>query len=317
MRSLCAVVVLLYGREVIAQPGDASSPVANAPSSPSAADLFAEGRVLLAAGKPAEACAKFTASLQLDPEAMGPILNLGVCNEQQDRLATALRWYKRAQTRTSELQIDVTELAAQGKLAALAERVPTLRIAFSAPPPASTMVTLDGAVVDVVDLARIELDAGHHVVDVAFASGRHVRRELDVIDGDAKTVDVDVALGATPDPVLARARAAHDEQLERARSRKHLAYVVGTAGLALLVADAAFGVVAKVEYDATESPYTQQAWQRALRYGGTSVFGVGVVAVGAAIALYVTTPATERAPRAAIVPMVGQGTVGIAAGGGF
>ncbi len=42
--------------------------------------LFDEGLALLAAKQPAEACAKFTAALALEPDGSGVMLNLGVCS---------------------------------------------------------------------------------------------------------------------------------------------------------------------------------------------------------------------------------------------
>ncbi len=56
---------------------------------PTEADrLFQEGRDLLAAGKPDEACAKFELSIKKDPRAVGTLLNLALCNERLGKLAT-------------------------------------------------------------------------------------------------------------------------------------------------------------------------------------------------------------------------------------
>src|SRR5436309_1832423 len=52
--------------------------------------LFDEGKKLEADGKWAEACQKFEASSQLDPEAPGTLLNLGLCNEKLGGAAIVL-----------------------------------------------------------------------------------------------------------------------------------------------------------------------------------------------------------------------------------
>ena len=62
---------------------------ANAPRS-RAAVLFEDGRALLQHGDAAGACAKFRASLELDPLAPGTLLNLGLCNVQLVKYKTAL-----------------------------------------------------------------------------------------------------------------------------------------------------------------------------------------------------------------------------------
>src|SRR5579862_1271919 len=80
-----ATVTVLWAGVASAQPDpDAPTP---------AQTLFSEGRALLEANQPAAACEKFEASLKLEPDAPGPMLNMGLCHEQLDHLATALRWF--------------------------------------------------------------------------------------------------------------------------------------------------------------------------------------------------------------------------------
>src|SRR5262249_28863679 len=66
MRSWGSIVLVLWAQVAAAQP------------TPEAARLFQEGRALLEAGKPAEACERFEQSLKLDPDSPGTILNLGL-----------------------------------------------------------------------------------------------------------------------------------------------------------------------------------------------------------------------------------------------
>src|SRR5258706_4941199 len=137
------------------------------PASATPADaLFEEGRALLDAAQPGPACEKFEAALKLDPEGLGTVLNLGLCNEQLDKLATSVAWFRRALVRASELGKTDTEAAAKDKTTALAPKVPTIKIAFTHSPPAGAVATLDGKPIAEFDLSRIEVDAGKHVVDV-------------------------------------------------------------------------------------------------------------------------------------------------------
>src|SRR5215831_6398005 len=127
-----ATVTVLWAGVATAQP---------APDAPTPAQvLFSEGRALLEAQQPAAACEKFEASLKLEPDAAGPMLNLGICNEKLDKLATAMFWYRRVEVRAHELANVDAEKAAKDKTSALAPKVPTLKITFSQPQPKGSAV---------------------------------------------------------------------------------------------------------------------------------------------------------------------------------
>src|SRR5690348_16450198 len=119
--------------------GAASAQPAGAPGD--SASAFDAGRKLLAQHRPAEACAAFARAIELEPGNVGVMLNLGLCNEQLDKQATALTWFRRALARASERQLAESSRAAGDKIAALSRTVPTLRIALS-PPAAAATVTV-------------------------------------------------------------------------------------------------------------------------------------------------------------------------------
>jgi tetratricopeptide (TPR) repeat protein len=250
--------------------------------------LFGEGRQLLEAGSYAEACDKFTQSLQIEPESIGALLNLGLCNEQQDKLATALRWFRRAQLRGSEREGSEAEAAAKAKAVALAARVATVAIDAPIRP-----VTVDGVVVDALDIRHVELDAGHHVI----AAGKLVQ-EVDLLDGDAKRI----VLAPPPPPVRL-------PPIDGG-ARRHRAFVIGAAGGGVLVIGGAFALLAKHEFDGSEHPGVQAGWKDAARYVGTPLFVLGTAAVATAVWLYVTAPG-ERI----VVPSVGDKSVGVSIAG--
>jgi hypothetical protein len=295
-----ATVTVLWAGVATAQP---------APDAPTPAQvLFAEGRALLEAQQPAAACEKFEASLKLEPDAPGPMLNLGLCQEQLDHLATALHWFRRVQARASELHLPDVEAAAKDKTGALAASVPTLKLTFSRTPPPGVRVTVDGAKVDEIDFARFELDAGHHVV---AAEVPNVPNEMiEITDGEAKTVVLHM-----PEPPPPPKK--EWVTIDRGRDRRLLAYIVGGVGAGLLVGDTVFVLVAKHDYDATEHPATRQNLQNAVRYGGTSAFVVGGAAVAVAAYLYLHAPGPERVERTVVTPTIDRGHVGLALSGAF
>lgn len=252
-----------------------------------ASDLFDEGRALLADDHVAEACAKFDQSIALDGQALGTMLNLGLCNEQLDRLATALRWYRRVQARAIELANSDAELAARAKTIELAAKVPTLRLV----PDSAGAVTVDGARIAEMDYPRVELDAGAHVVAATGAVSARV--ELKLADGDHR--DVPLALKPPPPPPPMPVG-----------DRHRLAYVLGGVGAGLLAVDLVVGLVARSRFDATDVKSTRDAWRDTMRYGGTSVAVLGAGAIAAAIYLYL------HVPEHGVVPVIAPNQVGMA-----
>jgi tetratricopeptide (TPR) repeat protein len=277
-----------------------------APPSPAEA-LFAEGRALLDAGQAAEACAKFEQALKLDPEGLGVILNLGLCNEQRDRLATALTWFRRVQARASELGKPDTEAAAKDKTTALAQKVPTIKIAFAVQPPAGTVVTLDGATVAEIDYGRIEVDAGHHAVDVAAPKLPPVHVELELADGKAETVPVDLAPKPVPPPK-------RFVVVDHGRSERHRAYILGGVGGVLTIGGVALGLVAYSHYNATDMLDSRDSWRSLMRYGGSALFLVGGAAIAAGVVVYRRAPKPEQIE---VTPSITRDTVGVAVGRAF
>lgn len=77
----------------------AMTPASAQPVNDRADALFKQGRELMTAGKPAEACAAFEQSQQLDPK-VTTLLNLAGCREKLDQLATARELFLEAERQT-------------------------------------------------------------------------------------------------------------------------------------------------------------------------------------------------------------------------
>jgi hypothetical protein len=277
--------------------------------------LFAEGKQLLLDGKPAEACAKFEAALREQPEAPGILLNLGLCNAQQDKISTALNWFRRAQTRAAERAMTETENAAKLQTVALAAKVPTIKIEIGEPLPRDGTVTVDGATIDSTSFARLEIDAGHHVVELHGPGLTTSRQTIDVRDDSTPETVVTLHVVVAPPPTPPRAKIV--VEVDRGRPWRHRAYIVGSIGVGLLVAETGLGLVGRKIFDDSHDLATRQRWKNIVRYGGTSMAGVGGAAVMTAVVLYLAAPGKERVEQTAIAPFAGDDQLGIAIAGSF
>jgi hypothetical protein len=266
---------------------------------------FDEGRKLLAAGRPDEACAKFEESFarERDLEPFGTMLNLGLCNEQRDRLATAIRWFRKAQTRASETGHRDYEAAAKQKTAELQARVPTVKLVLTHAMPAGAFVAIDGSRVEAIEYARVELDAGRHVIELHGAA--IPAQTIELGDGDHQIVNVLVPVAEGP------TRRVVEVEIDPGRARKRVALALGIAGAGLLAGDVALGLVGRTRFDNAVHPGERSRWQDLVRYGGTSMFVVGVGAAAAAVYLYVKAPAKRRVERTIVVPAIGPDKTGV------
>jgi hypothetical protein len=298
-------------------------------------ELFEQGRKELnEAGqdkaKIASACEKFDEAIKLDPEAPGTMLNLGLCNEKLDKYKTALYWFRKAQARASETHLLDYENAAKEHTVTLANKVATIKISLSSPPPAGTKVRIDGEEIAPADFLHAEVDPGHHTI-VAGAPGRKIfTQEFDVEGRGGQTIDVQLVEGESSIVV------------DRGAKRRRNAYILFGSGVALWGASTLVSWRAKVNYDhfakdgdpifnttiksswcpdgtCTEDQAREAAnhYQTVARWVGTPLFIAGSAAVAGAIVLYVTAPDKERIDQTVFAPVVTPDQVGFAVTRGF
>ena len=152
--------------------------------------LFQEGRRLMAAKKPAEACPKFAESQRVDPSS-GTLLNLASCYEQTDRIATAWATYREALASAGAAGRADNVATAKTRSEALFPRLPYLVIKAPSPPPGLTLerdgATLALAVIDV----PIPIDVGEHTVG-ATAPGKRPWSKRVVLEREGTTLVVEV-----------------------------------------------------------------------------------------------------------------------------
>lgn len=302
---------------------DARDPVA-------ARALFQQAREAAAAGDTAKACPKFEESYRLDP-AVGTLLNIAACDQQQGRLATAWTRFQQALEQLPADDDRRPQVAAV--VAELEQRLPRLTLRF--PPATDVTVTRDGLPVGRgSDGVAIPADPGPHVVEVA-APGRLPRRyALDLAEGERRELRCEPGEAAAPSPAGAGAAPAAPVAApspaasaaaadEGRRGPRPAAYVVGGVGVAGLVAGGVLRALAWSERgtidegcdaaracDAEGMDAVERA--RALQLASTVAFVAGGAAVGAGLYLGLARHVEDRSPRAALTPTLAPGGVGIA-----
>jgi hypothetical protein len=312
--------------------------------------LFDEGRDLMAAKKPSEACPKFAASMRLDPKG-GTLLNLAVCHEAEGKTATAWVEFKEALAWARRDARPEREQLAQERIAAVEPKLSRLVIAIATGAGAAGLeVRLDGAVVDRAAIGTaMPIDPGEHVVS-ASAPGRK-KWEARVVVGavaDRKTVEVPaleseavVAPPATPRATAtstARATAAPTATATPAATATPTAtpaaapiagYVVGGAGVVAIGVGAYFGLSAKSKHDEAKNEHCPDGYcdataaqlSRDARTQGwisTALFGVGLVGVGVGTYLVLSGGKGEAASTGIrVAPVVGASGGGMNVGGAW
>ncbi|MEO8703476.1 MAG: tetratricopeptide repeat protein [Kofleriaceae bacterium] len=295
MRALGVFVVLV---------GLLSSPAFAETDGERADKLFVEGRDLLRAGKAQEACEKFHAANALNTTAPGVMLNLGLCYEKLGKIATSLKWFRKAQTAASEANPPVPDFeeAAKNKTKDLASKVGTIKIDLAATQP-EVEIRVDGERIDRSDLVSpVELDAGVHKVEANAAGMVAYTQDATVVDGKSTPVKIaalDKAAIVTP-------------AVQPKGGHKKLGYALVITGVVL---GASIPFVANAVQNKYNDSGTDKSKARViLAVGG----GVWVAAVaGAALGVYfiVKQPTQER--RTALVPILAPDQLGAAVLGRF
>jgi len=324
MALVAGAVGTVWTAEAAADP-DARDPVA-------ARALFQQARAAAAAGDMATACPKFEESYRLDP-AVGTLLNIAACDQQQGRLATA--WSRFQQAREQLPADDDRRPQVAAVVAELEPRLPRLTLRF--PAAAEVTVTRDGLPVGRgSDGLAIPADPGLHVVEVA-APGRHPRRyEVELAEGErlelrcepgeptvappaARLASAPSTRAAEPPPAAAAAAGADADR----RGARPAARVVGGVGVAGLVAGGVLRALAWSqkgtidEYCDAERVCEGEGMDaveraRALQLASSLALAAGGAAVGAGLYLGWARRAEDRSPRATLAPTLAPGGVGLA-----
>jgi hypothetical protein len=309
-----------------------------------AARLFQEGRDAMAAGKLDEACARFEASLGLDP-AIGTKLNLADCLEKRGKLVAAHRLFEEAAVEGAKAGKEGREDFARQRATTLVLKLVRLELRFTDAAPAGTVVRIEGADVDPATWKQARfVMPGRIKVEVVVPGAEPIEVTVDGKPGETATATI---------PALNRAPAAGggsdaggaggggrsigvapgggptDTGPVSPRRSRTLSYIVGGGGVALLGTSLALGFVARGKFRDAEcgtnaepdlapglcTPAGQRDADsaRTLADVGTGVAVAGLVAVGVGVYLFVRAGRDPGGDRDAVVvaPAVSDGTVGV------
>ncbi|MBV8755677.1 MAG: hypothetical protein JO257_00290 [Deltaproteobacteria bacterium] len=282
----------------------------------SAEDLFNEGDALRKEGKTTEACAKFRASFAINPDAVGTMLNVALCYEQEGKIGSAHKLFAKAEASAKEHELESHRAAAQEHKDKLAGDVPRLTVAFAEQSPDLKLVVGED-VVDPNSASDIEVDPGDTKV-VASAPGRvpYVAHVV-LAKGEHKAI----AIPKLGYPVEDTGRAT-------------LGKVVAISGGGVLLVGIGVGFLAHRKYDTqfsngnctmkdadhpmcNQTGYAETQNAKTLGWVGTGVGTAGLVAVGVGVALWLTAPHREAARSVSFAPSLAPGEAGVVAFGRF
>jgi serine/threonine-protein kinase len=282
--------------------------------------LFEEGRKLVAAGKYADACAKFVGSEQLDPSA-ATLLNLASCWEKSGRAATAWATYREAASLANAVGRADYLATAQRHADALAPRLSHLTLNV-AQPVNGIEIRRDDVVLPAAEWGTaIPIDSGPH--SLAASSPEHESWASTIeVPGDGATVVVTVpslepvaqapapapaprpdvsapTMGPSPAPAPTIRESASPRSTGGAQ--RVAGWVLGSAGLASVAAGVVFTVLAENSYhDSLNNCVSKDSCDptglsernQARTYGDVAswTIGLGAAAIVGGLVLVITSP---------------------------
>jgi hypothetical protein len=312
MRTLllgCAILVIATG-------------IVRADDVKGADEKFEEGKKLREAGKVKEACDAFSASLALNPNAIGTILNVARCAEESGKTGTAVRLFTDAKNRAGEQQLDPQQKAAEEHLAKLVDHVPHLAIAFAEPLPSDGKIAVDDRVIDAASAGDVIVDPTT-VKIVVSAPGRVTFETTVTFDpkGDHEHKAISVPKLAYPVAVT--------------NTRRTVGKIMAGTGGAIYASGVVIALIARSRWKTATKDCTNNVCDESTTTGGhpfqdahdayalgndaTYISIVGLAIAGAGVALWFLSPSHENKEerRTAIVPIVTPGEAGVAAIGRF
>jgi hypothetical protein len=256
----CLALVALAARPVHAEPT----------RDPAGAEqLFNSAKELLKAGDWKSACAKFEASLALDPS-ISTELKIAKCHEHEGKLARAWSDYQEAIKHNRELsdrpekrRLELEEFA-KAQLAELEPRVPKVRVIVREPPPGLRIKRGEVELPLAALGDALPADAGTLHITAEAPGFVTVERDVAVVEG--KTVDVEIALSreVAPPPATPPApagplapEASPPLPLPSNRQRTAGIALLGAGGVSLATAGA-LGIVTLVKVAQSKGPCNAQ-----------------------------------------------------------
>ena len=165
------------------------APITARAVSPAAEALFQEGRRLMAAGKTAEACARFDESYRQDASS-GTLLNLALCHETEGKTATAWAEYKTAARLARNQGREDRASAAEEKVTALEPRLARLTLTAATPVPGLTVASEEGLLSEGGLGVAMPIDPGVHDLKATAPGYRPWTASLEIKEAEQRTLEI-------------------------------------------------------------------------------------------------------------------------------
>lgn len=275
--------------------------------------LFFEGHQAADAGDHGTACERFLQSVKLFRR-VSTVLNLGKCNDELGRLATALAYWREGAAMLEST--DERFALAKARIADLEQRAP--RVDVTLPPLVEgAIVAIDGQARNTATLGTVFLDPGEHVFTVDAPGHATWRTTLTLAEGQHPTLAL--MLGApidVPQPVDTPPPPPSD----LGDSQRLWGFVAGGVGLAGVTVGAITGALAIDKKSTVEEQCTGDVCAtqegldaaeagRSLAIVSTATFIAGGALVGLGVVLVLTAPTAEI--TAELTPGAGDAGVGL------
>lgn len=296
----------------------ATGGVVRADEDPAKADkIFEQAQELKQAGKTAEACAKYDEALRYNTSAVGTLLNVGLCAEESNRVATALNYFTQARDIAREHNLVEHRAAAEEHILKLEPLVPHLSIAF-AEILTDTKLVIDDKVYPITGANDIRVDPGTRHVVVTAPGRLPYETTVDIKAQEKKTVDI---------PKL-------KPPVTVSQGRRTVGKIIAISGGALVLTGIGIGFAAdrkfqgeldngncnKIGEDIICNPQGYKTTSNALTLGtvGTVVGVTGLVAAGFGAYLWFFAPKVpSESATVMLAPTVSPNGAGLAAVGHF
>jgi serine/threonine-protein kinase len=274
--------------------------------------LFDQAKRAMASRNYAEACPKLDESLRLD-FALGTLLNLADCLEQEGKLASA--WSRFLELAAKARAAGQSERARIGRdrAAALTPRMSSLVIDVPASSRAASLeVRRDGTVVGPAEWgASIPSDSGSHRIESSAPGRKPWSQTVTVSDGATTTrvtvpdLEVDLPEPTPPlgaphvSPMASQGTSSPND--ERSREQRLIGLGLGGVGVLGLGVGTVFGMLTLTTHAAAQSEcplpgcptkHGSDLWSESQAFGNVSTiaFVTGALAVGAGVAVWLTAP---------------------------
>jgi hypothetical protein len=236
--------------------------------SPAADAAFQEGRRLLAAGQTDEACVKFGESFALDASS-GTLMNLALCHEKQEKLATAWSEYLDAARLAREQGRPDRAEVANVKASLIEPRVPKLTPTAPHPLPGLRVEIDQRTFGEGAPDVAVPIDPGSHQLTASAPGHLPWTMTFEIKAGEARRVEIPAL---DPKPVVA-ARAALTPEVpppagssvappvetltapaeSTERSSPTLGWILTGSGALLLGTGTVFGILSLSDYHSADS----------------------------------------------------------------